>query len=434
MPTSVELREKRATLHKQMQEIHGRATAEKRLPTAEERQQFDRIDAEIDALQRDIEQLEGDEKRAKRLADLDKEMKDSAGRRAPSGEGTRDKQERGENRDFNRLGPAERRATEEYARCFGAYLAGGERGLYRARETDLRALQSDSDIQGGYLVAPVQWVDKLIQALDNAVFMRQLAMVETVNGAQSLGAPSLDADPEDGDWTAEVPAADIDEDSAMVFGKRELTPHELTKAIRISMRLLQMSPRAESLVRDRMAYKFSVTQENAFLNGNGVKRPLGVFTASNDGIPTSRDIYTGSTTTAVTADSFIYALYNLKGQYQRNASWILSRTLVRNARLLKDGEGRYLWSAGLAAGEPDMILSRPFYMSEYVPATFTAGLYVGIVGDFKAGYWIAQSNEFAVQRLNELHAYRNQVGFIGRAAADGMPVLSEAFSRMALAP
>ena len=38
-----------------------------------------------------------------------------------------------------------------------------------------------------------------------------------------------------------------------------------------------------------------------------------------------------------------------------------------------------------------------------------------------------------VQRLVELYAATNQVGFIGRLETDGMPVLEEAFSRVTLA-
>jgi hypothetical protein len=37
------------------------------------------------------------------------------------------------------------------------------------------------------------------------------------------------------------------------------------------------------------------------------------------------------------------------------------------------------------------------------------------------------------QRLVELFAATNQVGFIGRRELDGMPVLSEAFVRVTLA-
>jgi HK97 family phage major capsid protein len=71
------------------------------------------------------------------------------------------------------------------------------------------------------------------------------------------------------------------------------------------------------------------------------------------------------------------------------------------------------------------------YMSEYVPNTFTSGLYVGLFGDLRY-YWIADSLMFELQRLDELYAETNQVGMIGRWESDGMPILEEAFARVKL--
>ena len=71
-------------------------------------------------------------------------------------------------------------------------------------------------------------------------------------------------------------------------------------------------------------------------------------------------------------------------------------------------------------------------MSEYAPNTFTTGLYVGIIGDFSR-YWIVDSLQLQFQRLVELYAATNQVGCIGRAETDAVPVLAEAFARVKLA-
>jgi HK97 family phage major capsid protein len=100
---------------------------------------------------------------------------------------------------------------------------------------------------------------------------------------------------------------------------------------------------------------------------------------------------------------------------------------------LKTGAGEYIWRESVRAGEPDLLLGLPTYMSEYAPSTFTNGLYVGILGDF-SNYWIADALSMDMQRLDELYAATNQVGFIGRMESDGMPVLEEAFVRVKLAP
>ena len=114
------------------------------------------------------------------------------------------------------------------------------------------------------------------------------------------------------------------------------------------------------------------------------------------------------------------------------AAWIFHRDGVKQLAKEKDGEGRYIWEASVRAGEPDRLLQFPFYASENAPNTFTTGLYVGILGDF-SHYWIADALDFEVQRLVELYAANNQIGFIGRAEIDGMPVLAEAFVRVKLA-
>ncbi|MHB8077438.1 phage major capsid protein, partial [Desulfosporosinus fructosivorans] len=161
-----------------------------------------------------------------------------------------------------------------------------------------------------------------------------------------------------------------------------------------------------------------------------VEKPLGVFTASPQGISTARDVSTGNTAITIGADGLIDAKYALKAQYRKSAQWIFHRDAIKMIRKLKDGNGDYLWKAGLS-DKPDTILELPFNESEYAPNTFTTGLYAGILGNFKF-YWIADALNMQVQRLVELYAATNQTGFIGRLESDGMPVMEEAFVRVKL--
>jgi len=153
--------------------------------------------------------------------------------------------------------------------------------------------------------------------------------------------------------------------------------------------------------------------------------------ASNDGIPTTRDI-TASSATAFTGDDLQDVKYGLKPQYRMAAAWLLHRDAVKRAAKLKDGNGQYMLQAGLSADIPDRILGLPFLESEFAPNTFTASQYVALLGDF-SWYWIADALDMTIQRLVELYAESNQVGFIARYEGDGMPVQPEAFSRLKLA-
>jgi len=312
--------------------------------------------------------------------------------------------------------------------AFRSALINGVHGV----PVDLQnALSFDDDSAGGYLSAPQQFVQQLIKAIDDQVFIRSKATVHTLTGAHSLGAPALDNDPADSAWTAEIGA--VSEDSTMSFGKRELKPEMLTKLVKVSMKLLNNSAMsAEQIVMSRMAYKNGITQEKAFLTGSGASQPLGLFTASASGISTGRDVSTGNATTSIKFDGLQEAKYSVKGQYQESGEWLFHRDAVKQIAKLKDGEGQYIWQQSVRDGEPDRLLGRPTNMSEYAPNTFTTGLYVGMFGDF-SHYWIVDSLAMTVQRLNELYAANNQIGFISRLECDGAPVLEEAFARVTLA-
>ncbi len=324
-----------------------------------------------------------------------------------------------------------RYVTPELRTAFRTYL---RQGVNAISNTEYRALQADADAMGGFLVMPLALADTIIKKMDNEVFIRKLATVYRAPRSESLGVPALDNDPGDPTWTAEI--GTVNEDSTMSFGARELTPHPIARLIKVSAKLLRASYiDAESLVTDRLIYKFGTVQENAFLNGTGAGQPMGVFTTAQSGfgITTARDVSTGNTQTAVTVDGLIEAFYSLKAQYRKKATWIINRTVLKAIRKLKDGEGQYIWQPGFATNRPDTILSAPYVESEYAPNTMTAGKYVGIVGDF-SNYWIVDALDIGIQRLIELYAANNQVGFIGRQELDGMPVIDEGFARVQLAP
>lgn len=293
------------------------------------------------------------------------------------------------------------------------------------------ALQQDDDGKGGFLSPPIEFMNTLIQRVDDMVFLRGMATTFTVTQSDAVGVPSLDSDPDDPVWTSEIKTGD--EDDAMRFGQREMRPHPLAKRIKISRKLLRTSALpVENIVLERLAYKFSVTQENAFLTGNGVQNPLGLFTASDDGISTARDVSTDNTATEIFPDNLYEVKYKLKGNYWPNASWFFHRDAVKQLAKMKDGQSNYIWRENIRVGEPDTILGFPVHMSEFVPNDFSADQYVGILGDYQK-YWIVDALTFEMQRLVELYAETNQIGFIGRLETDGAPILEEAFVRVQLA-
>ena len=291
-------------------------------------------------------------------------------------------------------------------------------------------MQMDLDVSCGFLVPPEQFVAELIQDVDDVHIVRQLARKFPLTTAASLGAPSLDTDLSAFTWGTEIGTPTFD--SSLALGKRALNPHPGNAAIRVSRDLIRISAiPVVDLVRERLAEAIANGEGDAFLTGSGSNQPLGLFTASADGITTGRDISTDNTSTDVRFDNLKRVKYFLKSQYWANASWIMHRNVTRNISLLKDGEGQYIWRQSVVAGDPDTILQFPVFNDEGAPSTFSGQGYMAILGDFKQ-YWIADAYDMELQRLDELYAATNQVGFIARLKTDGMPVKEEAFVRSQL--
>lgn len=451
--TIKEMLEKRAKIFMDCRAIYDKAEKEKRELSSEEKANTDKALGEADELKKQVEAMEQDEARSNKLKALGAELDERRGRRSdpsrPSDDGGKKDEFRtidlkpdvyGNKRSI-RIASDKTVSNIEYERQFSRYLiSANPYGLQSRMLSDdelnmteeQRALQADLPTAGGYVTAPPIFVASLIQAVDNLVYMRQLAtMLQPGNGA---GIPSLDADPADPTWTAELDIGSFD--STMVFGKRELKPHVLAQGIKVSKTLLRPSMGAinvDGVVRERLAYKQAVVMENAYLNGHGGGQPLGVFTASTNGISTGRDVSTDNTTTAMTADGIKNAKWTLKPQYYGNARWMFHRDGIKQLDKLKDGNGNYLLQPAYAqASGVDRLMGFPVILSEYAPNTFTTGLYVGIFGDFSK-YQIQDSLNMEIQVLMELYAGTNQNGYLSRFESDGLPVLEEAFVRVKLA-
>lgn len=298
---------------------------------------------------------------------------------------------------------------------------------------EYRALQMDNPTQAGYLVAPEKFVFDLIKDLDNTFFFRKMAKVlPPLKGAHSLGYPKRTARMSRAVRGTELAAPT--QDAALAFGKREFKPAPATAEILLSRTLMRNVPEVDAIVRAEMNYAFGEMMEVEYMTGTGANgQCLGVFTASNDGIPTTRDVSTGNTATEIKFDGLFEAKYSIKDQYQKNLQWIFHRDGVKKIAKLKDADGQYIWQPSVVADQPDRLLGKPVNMTEYAPNTFTANQYVGILGDFKMGYWIVDSLAMEMQVLTELYARTNQIDYIGRLETDGMPVMEECFARVKLA-
>ena len=323
-------------------------------------------------------------------------------------------------------GDTEKRHNE----AFNEWLK-NPRSVQNMSGAELRDLQADKDPSGGYLLAPPQFFNDLIRNVSDAVFILDRANVITVTGTDAATFPTLTTLPSDYSWTSEISTQA--DDTTMRFGSRGLKMSKARKLIKVSSDLLmKASINPDQIIRDALVEVMGKTSETAYMTGDGANQPLGLFTADASGISTSRDISTDNTTTAMTLKGLQNAMYHVKSQYHPNAVWVFSREAVREINKLQDGYGRPLLSPDITRAGGLQLLGHEILMSEYVPNTFTAALYLGVFGDLKQ-YQILQGASLQIQVASEIYLATDQVGYFAKWHGDGAPAVEEAFARVQLA-
>ena len=176
----------------------------------------------------------------------------------------------------------------------------------------------------------------------------------------------------------------------------------------------------ESYFATEFARRIGDKEEEAFLVGDGNKKPLGIF-AETGGADVG---VTAASATAITADELINLFYSLEAPYRKNAIWIVNDATIAAVRKLKDTTGQYLWQPALHEGGHETLLGKKIYTSPFVPE-LAAGAKTVAFGDFSF-YWIGDRQGVTFRRLNERYADTGQVGFLATKRLDGKLVLPEA--------
>lgn len=277
------------------------------------------------------------------------------------------------------------------------------------------ALQIGTDSEGGYLV-PDEYETTLVEALEEENIFRKLAhVISTSSGDRKIPVVASKGSASWVDEEGTIP------DSDDAFSQVSIGAYKLGTLIKVSNELLNDNVfNLESYISKEFARRIGAKEEDAFFNGNGTGKPVGIFNATGG----AEVGVTAASATAITADEIIDLFYSLKAPYRKKAVWILNDATIKTIRKLKDNNGNYLWQPALTAGTPDTILGRPVYTSSYVP-TIAAGAKTIAFGDFSY-YWIADRAGRNFKKLSELYAANDQTGFVATQRVDGKLILPEA--------
>lgn len=278
---------------------------------------------------------------------------------------------------------------DEHTKSFVAYMRSG-------READLqqKSLNIGSDPDGGYLV-PTELDRELTKYLRARSPMRQIARVIPVGGAEfkqpaSTGGTGYS-------WVGESEARPAT--ATPGFKMLTIPTNEIYANVPITQQLLDDNTFAlgDWLV-EELGDAFGDGEADAFINGNGVSRPRGMFTFDVVSTPDATRAHdkfqyvptggAGAFAASSPSDALIALVYAVKPQYRTNASWLMSSEVLELVRKFKaDTTNEYLWQPSTQAGQPATLMGYPVYEDENIPAIAANSLSAAF-GDFSRAYTI----------------------------------------------
>lgn len=292
-----------------------------------------------------------------------------------------------------------------------------KKSMMKALRTNFRDISNElkvgTDESGGYLV-PEEMETDIVNGLEDENIVRKLATKVQTSGLHKINI------------AATKPAALwVEEGGQLTFGdgtfdQVSLDAHKLHVGIKVTEELLYDAAfNLEKYITEEFTRALANAEEDAFLNGDGVNKPTGIFDSKKGG-------ELGVTTKAqtITVDELIDLVYSLDRPYRKKAAFILNDATVAQIRKLKDINGAYIWQPSLKDGEPDRLLGYPAYTSAFAPKAEKGKLAVAF-GDFSY-YKIGDRGNRSFQDLKELFAGNGMVGFLGKERVDGILVLREA--------
>lgn len=403
MPTIKDLREQRANVWSQMTEIMDRADR-----TVDDDRTYDRLEAEYDSLD---QQIERGERHAKK-EELNNRL-DRSGVLPVDGDDT-----------------GEDGQTAAYAEAYVSYLTGGrdalspeQRVLMRSNFTQFKnAAGVGSGAAGGYLV-PAEFRDIIVEVMKwYGPMLDEAELIVTDTGATLPWATNDDTANE---------GAILGENTAMTeqdvtLGTNNLDAYMYTSLlVRASYQLMQDRPDFPRWLARKLGERIGRVMNRHFTVGTGTSQPDGLITSAPVAATSTGSF---ATTGGVSYDNIIDLEESLDPAYGggNNLKYMMHQSARKAVRKLKNSQGDYLWQPSQQAGIPATLNGYPVRINNHMAAMATSSKSIGF-GDIREAYAIRRVKDIQTVRLDERYAEFLQAGFFGYARADGTVQNTQAF-------
>lgn len=254
---------------------------------------------------------------------------------------------------------------------------------------------------GGYL-APPEVETEIGRRLAQISPIRSIASVRQVSSAV-LKKPFMTTGPVVG-WVGET--ASRPQTNSPVLDELQFPTAELYAMPAATASLLEDSVvDLEQWLVGEVETAFAEQEGSAFVNGDGVNKPLGFLHYDQVAEGSWSWAKIGYVATGIEAgwpadapsDVLLDTVYALKAGYRQNASWVMNRKTQAAIRRMKDDNGNYLWQPAATPGSRAMLMGFPLVEAEDMPDIAEDATPIAF-GDFQRGYLVVDRTGVKVLR------------------------------------
>lgn len=344
------------------------------------------LEARHDAIMADFDKVEAMIVREQKVADAEKRLAERA------------EEERKKQRPNGSDGEA-RGADEgeklEYRTVFYKYLASGasldelsgeERAVLKAgvvADGEKRvqvSTQGTSTTAGGYTV-PVELANQLVRSMKawGPMYDEDICTVLSTSTGVTIKIPTVDDTAVTAGQHAEGTAMTDDNGKDVTFGQKSLESYGYdTEWVKFSLELARDSIfNMESLLGSLLGERLGRIANLQLTTGDGTGDPNGIVTASTLG-------KTAAAVAAVTYDEIVDLIHSVDPAYRQSPKvrFMFNDLTLAAIRKLKDGDGKYIWTAGdVQGGVPGTLLGYRYSINQAM-ANLATGNKTMLFGDF----------------------------------------------------
>lgn len=354
--TLQELREKRAKIVADMQSVIQAAEDEGRVELNEEEAElYASYESDLESTKTAITRKESLETEAQSLETPEpaKTSSQGAGRPMPGPEAKREFESVGDfmgavAKHYNGKGDDPRLTWDDSA------------GITAADQ------QMSDGASGGFLV-PSQFRDTLMRVDPQQGIIEGRSNVMEVGSPPdaSITMPALDqtgTSPDNVyggvsvDWIGE---GDTKPETDAAFREVELQPHELAAHVPITDKLMRNAPAMSGQIETLMRNSLAAARERAYLQGDGVAKPLGIIPAGA----------TYTVNRAGASEVSYLDLVSMVGRLHMDGTpyWLITQSAYTEISTIQDPNGNYVWQPNAVEGSPGSLFGYPVFWHQRSP-------------------------------------------------------------------